>query len=271
MRGAAAAALLIAAILIAPAADALDPERSIYQYKHARWTATEGAPPTIYALAQGADGYLWIGSAAGLYRFDGVTFEPIPLRVPDASSWRASALLAARDGTIWVGYSSGEIATYRGGVLRTDMRSAGPTPTPISSTSGRPADGAIWTMLARADRWLLRRGADGRWQEVGTAWGLAGETPLGMLAASDGALWVVTGQAIHVLREGAKRFERVRNASNLGTLSEDAAGRIWLSDDFGSRIISGGAAGQSDTVFPTPDSRRTSASLASTRTAICGA
>ncbi len=75
MRRTAFAILLAAAALLAPAADALDPERSIAQYKHSRWTAAEGAPPIIYALAQGPDGYIWIGSAAGLYRFDGIVYR----------------------------------------------------------------------------------------------------------------------------------------------------------------------------------------------------
>jgi hypothetical protein len=42
---------------------ALDPTRDLNQYKHTRWTITEGAPQGIYGLVQGPDGYLWIGGS----------------------------------------------------------------------------------------------------------------------------------------------------------------------------------------------------------------
>jgi hypothetical protein len=46
------------------------------QVGHDVWTFKEGAPETISALAQTADGYLWVGTATGLFRFDGTRFEP---------------------------------------------------------------------------------------------------------------------------------------------------------------------------------------------------
>src|SRR5258708_27498462 len=42
---------------------------------HTGWGVSDGVPPNITDLAQTADGYLWIGTAGGLYRFDGVRFE----------------------------------------------------------------------------------------------------------------------------------------------------------------------------------------------------
>jgi hypothetical protein len=54
---------------------ALDSDRSIVKFHPTAWSENEGAPSEISALAQTEDGYLWIGSARGLYRFDGVKFE----------------------------------------------------------------------------------------------------------------------------------------------------------------------------------------------------
>jgi ligand-binding sensor domain-containing protein len=54
---------------------ALDRDRSIVQFHHTAWSENDGAPSEISALAQTEDGYLWIGSARGLFRFDGVKFE----------------------------------------------------------------------------------------------------------------------------------------------------------------------------------------------------
>src|SRR5690349_1065896 len=48
---------------------------SLAQLDHKAWTIRDGAPPNVTALAQSADGVLWVGTLSGLYRFDGVRFE----------------------------------------------------------------------------------------------------------------------------------------------------------------------------------------------------
>ena len=56
----------------------LDPQRPISQYLHDIWTIDQGLPQNgILAIDQGRDGYLWLGTEAGLVRFDGVTFTTI--------------------------------------------------------------------------------------------------------------------------------------------------------------------------------------------------
>lgn len=50
-------------------------DRTIQQYVHTAWGEKEGAPSGILALAQTQDGYLWLGTISGLYRFDGVSFD----------------------------------------------------------------------------------------------------------------------------------------------------------------------------------------------------
>ena len=56
-------------------APGLDPRKSISQYAHDAWTIDEGLPQSsVLTIAQGSDGYLWLGTEAGLVRFDGVTF-----------------------------------------------------------------------------------------------------------------------------------------------------------------------------------------------------
>ena len=70
--------IVLAGSLLAgfPRALALDPDRRISQYGHTVWRIQDGAisPPTN--IAQTADGFLWIATAQGLLRFDGVRFIP---------------------------------------------------------------------------------------------------------------------------------------------------------------------------------------------------
>jgi len=54
------------------------------------------------------DGYLWIGTQAGLLRFDGVRF--VPWTPPDGKhlpSSNVTSLLGARDGSLWIGMEGG--------------------------------------------------------------------------------------------------------------------------------------------------------------------
>src|SRR5262245_48955914 len=53
-----------------------DPGRPIKQMRHASWNEGSGLSGVVFSLAQTADGFLWIGTSTGLYRFDGLKFEP---------------------------------------------------------------------------------------------------------------------------------------------------------------------------------------------------
>lgn len=88
---------------------ALDPTYLLSQYGHTTWRLQDGSLPTVPdPMAQGADGYLWIGTAAGLYRFDGVRFTPwVSEYGEQLASNNVTALLATADGSLWIGSESG--------------------------------------------------------------------------------------------------------------------------------------------------------------------
>src|SRR5258707_6747854 len=56
------------ALLLAMPGHALSPNLRLSQFYHTAWTAKEGAPTNVYALVQTAEGYLWMGGSAGLFR-----------------------------------------------------------------------------------------------------------------------------------------------------------------------------------------------------------
>jgi hypothetical protein len=103
---------------LASAAAGLDPQTALTQYGHTAWRVRDGVfAGSPSALAQTADGFLWIGADAGLIRFDGVRFtpwEPPPgARLPDE---HIVSLLASRDGSLWIGTAKG-LARWQGGRL----------------------------------------------------------------------------------------------------------------------------------------------------------
>src|SRR5262249_1373354 len=60
-------------LLGCPGLFALDPALDVSQYGHASWKVRDGfTKGQIQSFSQGPDGYLWLATGFGLYRFDGV-------------------------------------------------------------------------------------------------------------------------------------------------------------------------------------------------------
>jgi signal transduction histidine kinase/ligand-binding sensor domain-containing protein len=125
---------------------ALDGSRLISQYGHTAWRLRDGdLPAPVYPVAQTNDGYLWIGSQAGLLRFDGARF--VPLSALDGTTALPSpfvtALKGARDGSLWIATSAG-VARWNGRRL-----TVLPDDTRPSSVLLEDAQGAIWFSRTR--------------------------------------------------------------------------------------------------------------------------
>ncbi len=102
-----------AAARVAPAAG-LDPSKRLTQYSLRTWGLDEGLPQsTVNALAQDGHGYLWVGTRAGLVRFDGVRFVPFG-QDHGLPSRPVTGLANDSDGALWVA-SGGRLFRSRGG------------------------------------------------------------------------------------------------------------------------------------------------------------
>src|ERR1700742_5329827 len=89
--------------------DAVNPDWSLGEYAHEAWTLSDGTiPARPFAIAQGKDGFIWVGTGNGLLRFDGVRFLSWPAGDGEAlPSRQIFSLLGARDGSLWVGTERG--------------------------------------------------------------------------------------------------------------------------------------------------------------------
>jgi len=124
---------------------ALDPGRRISQYSHTAWRVRDGAfagaPSTI---TQTTDGYVWIGTLAGLVRFDGVRFvsfaPPAGQHLPNPA---VISLLGARDGSLWIGTAAG-LAQWKNGELFTFPEITGRV-----NSVYEDRDGTIWIARSR--------------------------------------------------------------------------------------------------------------------------
>jgi ligand-binding sensor domain-containing protein len=149
--------LLLAAL--APSALALDSKQPATSYIRTTFTVDDGLPDNVVnAILQSRDGFLWIGTGAGLVRFNGRDFTPVDFRMPGFASQAVRALAEGPDGSLWVG-------TNLGTVRIPDVEHYDPSrSTPRVYHTGDPRDvGVEWLKFAR-DGVLL----------VGTALGVYG-------------------------------------------------------------------------------------------------
>jgi len=82
---------------------------------HQQWSLEEGLPQSsVLALAQGADGHLFVGTQEGLARFDGRTWTVLGQAAGMPCEF-IRALERAPDGTLWVGTATcGLVRLFQG-------------------------------------------------------------------------------------------------------------------------------------------------------------
>ncbi len=212
--------------LFAANALALDRERSLAQLHHTAWTARDGAPSQVWALAQTRDGYLWIGGATGLFRFDGVTFERYAtVGGTQLPSTNVTALLATPEGGLWIGFRSGAVALLKDEMLQVysheDER-----PPEIVLGFAQDHDGAIWVGTTRG----LAVREDDRWKPVGVAQGFPeGERTRVLGVDRTGTLWASSVEKLLFLPRGEHVFRDTGQRLNDAVqIAQDAAGRHWI-------------------------------------------
>jgi diguanylate cyclase (GGDEF)-like protein len=88
---------------------ALDPTKPFNQYVLDAWSIEQGLPQiTVHSLTQDAQGYLWVGTQAGVARFDGVSFNTFSAdNTPQLPGNFIQDLHTDSKGRLW-------IATYKG-------------------------------------------------------------------------------------------------------------------------------------------------------------
>lgn len=84
------------------------------------WGTDDGLPQSsVAALTQTRDGYLWLGTYAGLVRFDGVRFVVYDAgNTPGLSSSRVTALYEDAEGRLWIGHENGTVSVRESGQFR---------------------------------------------------------------------------------------------------------------------------------------------------------
>lgn len=215
----------VVALLQCCAAWSQNSEPTLRQLNHRVFTAADGVPSDIYALAQTSDGTLWIGGRAGLTRFDGLRFVPYPgSSDPPLPTTNISSLRAAPDGGLWIGFRLGGAGFLKAGRLTRYGKREGLPDGPIEQFAW-DRDGSLWA----AARTGLGHFNDGRWQRVTEERELG--APYGVLVDRGGGLWVATTNGLFRRTASESQFHKVEISAKFGAagavLAASPDGRIW--------------------------------------------
>jgi signal transduction histidine kinase/ligand-binding sensor domain-containing protein len=217
-----------AATVCALAMPAWGASKGLDRYAVERWRARDGLPgDSVQALAQAADGQLWIATLGGVARYDGVRFR----RVQGPDDGKGSAidvrrLLAGRDGSVWAGSPYFPPLRFADGLAAPDPRA-------------RPRTGVLaWAQDTSGRLWIADGQGLGRLGEplAPPPRGLEGR-PTELDLHSDGTLWVGTERGLFsVVADKVTRSAAVPDGLAVSALHEDRRGVLWAGA--GDRLIS---------------------------------
>lgn len=271
-------ALLALILFCVPGAvHALQADKAFHHYVSNTWSVQHGMPQiSALSLAQDRDGYIWIGTQAGLARFDGVRFvEYTPKNESELPGIWIRALHASRAGRLWVG-------TYKGAAIHDGI---GFMSVPAADTERWPTldvydfaedeAGGIWVATAaglfraegdrlhavagsplltqavlsrREGLWVGAQGAVHRrtaqgWQTLPLP-GDAATATVKRLLEAQGRIWAATTLGLFVHSPtGWKRFEQAPQLAQVPVdlLYADGDGNLWAGTDTGLARIRNGA------------------------------
>jgi signal transduction histidine kinase/ligand-binding sensor domain-containing protein len=217
--------ILLALLLCAPAF-CIDRDRQIGQLYHTAWTAKDGAPDKIQALAQTTDGYLWLGTDKGLFRFDGLNFERFaPHSGPGLPRNNVISLLAIPDGGLWVGLQFGGISLVKNDRV-TNYGEQDGLPAGTVRSIARDRRGVIWV--------VTRNGVA---QLKGSHWSSIGpdrNVPTNCYTAyvdRGGTLWVGAADRVVFLPDGGTTFQLAADhLTEVRRFAEASDGALWMAE-----------------------------------------
>jgi ligand-binding sensor domain-containing protein len=192
------------------------------------WQSEDGLPSNaVRGLAQSADGYLWVATAEGLARFDGVRFSGFGAEAQTSLAGREPRrILALGGGDVWVTTARGGLLRWQGGRLQ-----------------------SVWNDLETGSRQavqitrLISDGADG------------------LLIVRPGEVWRARGTALPERLENSPALETRRQEeleihheqaapSAGGPVLRDRAGRVWTVSAGGGLSVTDPAGGIESVALP---------------------
>jgi diguanylate cyclase (GGDEF)-like protein len=266
MRNRIALLLLASLALWTSAAHALDPAKSLNQYRLTQWGVDDGlAHGSVHMLAEDREGFLWAGTLMGLARFDGVNFAPA-MPMPGKRADYFARSMAFGENESWVAMGEGgiglridhrwdvfalpEVGHVRAVALRRGggywvggekgaFRMNSANGMPVVEGEALPVKGPVWFIREDSDGRLWvgsdsgtrMREPDGRWRHLEAEFGLPLRVTWTVFRDSRGIDWI--GGRNGLLRFDGKSLKAFTPADGLALatvrgIAEDKTGALWI-------------------------------------------
>lgn len=189
----------------------------------------------ITALLQTKDGYIWVGTEAGLARFDVARYEVF--NTINTSAFlidHISSLWEDNNGTLWIGTFGGGVVSYRNGQFTNAYSSKNGLLTDVIRTIYGDSDGTLWIATSNDGdrRGGLNRLRDGKLTSITTADGLPTSDIWTLYEDHLGGLWIGTyGGGVTRYFNGNFTTLTVSNGlagNDIRAICEDNEGNIWI-------------------------------------------
>jgi signal transduction histidine kinase/ligand-binding sensor domain-containing protein/CheY-like chemotaxis protein len=216
-------------------APALDTAKLLSQYRLDVWHVRDGLPQeSVRAIAETSDGYLWLGTQAGLVRFDGDHFRVFTSQNTPAFQQgdHILALRADRDGGLWIGTRGGELLHAKDGHFRAYSSADGLPAEPVRSILAS-RDGTLWIGTERGG---LHRYDGRRFIRVPLGTGEGESTVRCLVENSEGSIWAGTDGGLKLISHGGVRtFTRKDGllSNPVWALAQSPNGDLWIGTRFG--------------------------------------
>ncbi|MBN2416545.1 helix-turn-helix domain-containing protein [bacterium] len=193
------------------------------------WSESSGLPHnTVNALIQTDDRYVWIGTNAGLVRWDGYTMTVFSIwNTPVLKSDKVLSLFQDRAGTLWIGTAGGGLYSFRNGSF-THHRQAPYLAAAHVRSLVADGDGSLWA----GTEFGLYRLAESGIRRYSVDDGLPDNIVTSLCLDGAGRVWAGTlrGGAAVVNTDLVQRLGRDEGLGNTSVLSlaSDASGSVWI-------------------------------------------
>jgi ligand-binding sensor domain-containing protein/AraC-like DNA-binding protein len=246
----------------------LNPKKELQKYLLRTWTVQSGLPiNTITALIQTQGGYIWVGTRAGLARFDGVRFKTFTKQNSPLSNDRITSLYEDTNKVLWIGTDGGGLYSCEKGIWKNFTMKDGLSNAHVRTIIG-DWKGDLWVGTDYGLNRVSQEGIhiytdeDGLYDNIitnlcidnwGTLWigtmrgglvrfdegviavygyqdGLLNSSVQSLAADQWGNVWIGTLEGLYLLRRGDGIIRSVFGTryTPFTSLLEDSQGNLWM-------------------------------------------
>jgi signal transduction histidine kinase/ligand-binding sensor domain-containing protein len=222
--------LLAAAIACASVAHGQEAAVAVGRFRVDAWRAEHGMPSNVVSrIAESGDGYLWMGTAAGLTRFDGVRFATFD---HDATK----PMHEDRQGALWIATDRGLVRYADGRMVRDAVLDDSIVGEMIAGLT-EDSSGTLWALT---DHGRLLRRVGGRLATVSIG-GLPKGAGQAIVAGDSGQLWLgFEGAGLAIVRPTQGTVTRLLPGESVGSILRASDGTFWIGTSTGVAHIASG-------------------------------